>query len=47
MKTLIASTLVALGLFASAAVAVAGPGEATSRSDVPLWAQSAFAGKGG
>jgi hypothetical protein len=41
MKTLIASTLVALGLFASAAAA--GPGEATSRSDVPLWAQKAFA----
>jgi hypothetical protein len=45
MKTLIASTLVALGLLASAAGAA--PYDGASRNDVPLWAQSAFAGKGG
>jgi hypothetical protein len=44
MKTLIASTLVALGLLASAAGAA--PYDVTSRSDVPQWAQKAFAGSG-
>jgi hypothetical protein len=44
MKTLIASTLVALSLIASAASAA--PYDATSRNDVPQWAQKAFAGTG-
>jgi hypothetical protein len=44
MKTLIASTLVALGLLASAASA--GPYDGASRSDVPQWAQKAFSGSG-
>jgi hypothetical protein len=42
MKTLIASTLVALGLLASAAGAA--PYDTASRGDVPQWAQKALAG---
>jgi hypothetical protein len=40
MKTLIASTVIALSLFATAASAL--PNDSTS--NVPQWAQKAFAG---